>query len=183
MEAMQTKTYLLSSKPAPLDKNTLADLYERHSPGLFRYAVRLLGDNDLAEECVAETFSRLLQAVQKGSGPREHVQAYLYRIAHNWITDFYRTRPADESLNYEIQDDRQENPAAIAASNDEQEKVRRALLQLSYEQRQVIMLRFFEDWPHHEVADLLGKTPEATRAIQSRALAMLRALLVEGEVK
>jgi RNA polymerase sigma-70 factor, ECF subfamily len=181
---MQTNTHLLSKNAAPLDKSTLSELYERHSPGLFRYAVRLLGDSDLAEECVAETFSRLLQALQKGSGPLDNAQAYLYRIAHNWVTDYYRSRRPDDPLNYELPGDAQENPAAVADGNLEREKVRQALLNLPPEQRQVIMLRFFEEWPHTEVAQLLGKTPEATRALQSRALAALRAMLVrEGETQ
>ena len=44
------------------DPVTLADIYDTFSPGLYRYAMRLTGDQDLAEECVADTFSRLLQA-------------------------------------------------------------------------------------------------------------------------
>jgi DNA-directed RNA polymerase specialized sigma24 family protein len=51
--------------------------------------MRLLGHASLAEDCVAETFARFLKALQKRQGPRDHLQAYLYRIAHNWIVDLY----------------------------------------------------------------------------------------------
>ena len=37
----------------PLNKQSLVDLYEQHSPGIFLYAYRLIGDRDLAEECVS----------------------------------------------------------------------------------------------------------------------------------
>ena len=74
------------------EEQALAAIYDRFSPGLYRYAWRLLGDVHLAEECVAETFSRFLHALQGGRGPQEYLQAYLYRVAHNWITDYYRRR-------------------------------------------------------------------------------------------
>jgi DNA-directed RNA polymerase specialized sigma24 family protein len=64
-----------------LDKNALVEIYEQYNPKIYRYAFRLLGDAELAEECVSETFSRLLQIVKKGGGPGEYIQAYLYRCA------------------------------------------------------------------------------------------------------
>jgi RNA polymerase sigma factor (sigma-70 family) len=60
--------------------------------------------------------------------------------------------------------------------------VRAALLRLPPEQRQVIELRFVEDWPHDAVAAALGKTVEATRALQHRALTSLRRILLEETV-
>jgi RNA polymerase sigma-70 factor (ECF subfamily) len=66
-----------------LEEQTLAEIYDLYSPRLYRYAMRLLGDAQISEDCVAETFSRFLQALQAGRGPRDHLQAYLFRTAHN----------------------------------------------------------------------------------------------------
>ena len=164
-------------------KKDLIEIYERLSPRLYRYSLRLLGDADLAEECVAETFSRFLHALKKGGGPKENIQAYLYRMAHNWITDFYRKQPPIDTLDPDMAGDSLESPIAVATKNMERDRVRNALLQLTPEQRQVILLRFFEEWPHEEIASLIGKTAEATRALQHRALAGLRRMLVEPESK
>ncbi len=79
----------------------LAEIYDRYSPGLYAYAMRLLGDACLAEDCVSETFARFLKSLRAGQGPEAYLQAYLYRIAHNWITDHYRRQPMldlDEDL-------------------------------------------------------------------------------------
>ncbi len=163
-----------------MNKQILVGIYEQHSPGLFRYAYRLLGDKDMAEECVAETFSRFLQAVQHGRGPRENVQGYLYRVAHNWVTDQYRRQPpAPVSLETNEPADMLSNPAKVVDQEMEREQVRKALLRLPPDQQQVIMLRLYEEWSHQEVADMLGKTIEATRALQYRALAALRHMLIE----
>src|SRR5574341_964974 len=165
-----------------ITKQDLVEVYEQHSPGIFRYAYRHLGDKSLAEECVSETFSRFLHALRNGGGPNENLQAYLYRVAHNYITDFYRRQPPPPlSLEADLHADEGANPVNLTAQNLERERVRRALLQLPPDQRQVIMLRILEDWSHEEVSAVLGKTVEATRALQHRALAALRRLLMEEE--
>ncbi|HEY5571389.1 MAG TPA: sigma-70 family RNA polymerase sigma factor [Anaerolineales bacterium] len=164
-----------------LEKKDLIEIYERYNLRLFQYSIRLLGDAELAEECVAETFSRFLQAVKKGGGPRDNIQAYLYRIAHNWITDFYRNQPPVEPLESHLPADSLESPVAVVTKNMERDRVRNALLQLTPDQRQVILLRFFEEWAHEEIASLIGKSAEATRALQHRALAGLRRMLIDAE--
>lgn len=75
------------------DPQALGEIYDCYSPAVYRYAVRLLGAPDLAEECVAEVFNRYLNALRRGQGPNDNLRAYLYRIAHNWITDRWRRGP------------------------------------------------------------------------------------------
>jgi len=163
-------------------RHDLVSLYEQHSPGLYRYAYRLLGDQHMAEECVSETFSRFLQTIRNGGGPNENVKAYLYRVAHNYITDIYRRQPPPAlSLEEDLHAGDQMNPVHMLTREMEKERVRQALVQLPSEQRRVITLRVLEEWSHEEVAAALGKTVEATRALQYRALAALRRLLFEPE--
>ena len=179
---MRMEALLLNTTVIPIDREALVTLYESYSPGLYRYAYRLLGNAGLAEDCVAETFSRFIQAVRHGKGPGENAQAYLYRIAHNWITDQYRRQPLPPiELKEELQADSQGNPAHEFSQKQNQERLRAALLRLSPEQQQVIQLRFLEDWSYEQVAAVLGKNLEATRALQHRALAALRRMLLEQE--
>lgn len=173
------KSLSLDNAP-PITKQTLVGIYEQHSPGLYRYAYRLLGDRHLAEECVSETFSRFLQSVRNGRWPDQNVQGYLYRMAHNWATDQYRKRTLETvELDAELHSDPLENPAHQYAEGMERERVREALMALPEEQRKVVMLRLMEQWSHEEVANAIGKTVEATRALQHRALTTLRRLLLD----
>jgi len=175
---MRTET--LSAKPGvAIDKQALADIYERYSPDIFRYAYRLLDDNELAEDCVADTFHRFLIAIQGGTS-FENMRAYLYRVAHNWITDHYRRRPPP-SISFEdkLHIDPEDNPSHLVMQEMDRQRMRAALLRLSPEQRQVIELRYLENLSHFEVAAVLGKTVEATRALQYRALEALRQILAE----
>lgn len=163
------------------DVHSLVKLYDQHSSGIFRYAARLLGNGDLAEECVSETFSRFLQALKKGHGPAENAKAYLYRVAHNWITDYYRNDRNTISLEIEEPADSDEGPSQVVSRKLLRHRVRTALLNLPYEHQRVIELRFLDNLSHEEAAQELGRSVEATRALQYRALKSLRELLYEAE--
>ncbi len=161
------------------DPEVLGQVYDLYSPGIYRYAYRLLGDDQLAEDCVADTFFRFLNALRGERGPETNLKAYLYRIAHNWITDSYRRRsPVITELDEElpnIQDDRLE---IQVEKRSDQQKVRLALASLTPDQRQVIVLRFIEGWENKEVADALQKPVSAIKALQHRALAMIRKMVI-----
>jgi RNA polymerase sigma-70 factor (ECF subfamily) len=164
------------------DLASLGTVYDQFSPGIYRYSMRLLGDDCMAEDCVAETFSRFLRSLRAGAGPKDHLKAYLYRIAHNWITDHYRRQaPILFELNESMKDEKNELPEKMAENHFKEKKVRLALLSLTPEQRQVITLRFIEGWEFEEIAISLEKQVGAVKALQSRALDTLRKILLRVE--
>lgn len=164
------------------DQTTLGIIYDRFSPGIYRYALRLTGDECLAEDCLAETFLRLLKALHARQGPRDHLQAYLYRIAHNWITDSYRRQPPPQlALDEDLPGDDGDRPEPLAERRLEQNRVRLAFRTLTPDQRQVIILRFLEGWENDEVATALEKPVGAIKALQHRALTMLRKQLLRED--
>ena len=181
---METQSeQVLLHRARDFDRPALAAIYDRYSPGLYAYAMRLLGDQKLAEDCVAETFARFLKGLRAGQGPDEHLQAYLYRIAHNWITDSYRRQPPlplDLDENLRAGDD--QRPEHQVDQHLEQERVRSALRHLTPDQRQVVILRFLEGWENEEVSAAVQKPVGAVKALQHRALATLRKWLL-GEEK
>jgi len=163
-----------------LDKNTLAQIYDLYSDELYQYAMRRLGDSMLAEECVADTFCRFLQALRKNRGPRDYLRAYLYRIAHNWVVDHYRTQPSLSQLD--------ENYPSSGASLEEKttrrlraERIRKVLSRLTPDQQQVIALKFLEEWSNEEVARALKKPVGAIKSLQHRALVRLQKLMRDEE--
>jgi RNA polymerase sigma-70 factor (ECF subfamily) len=156
------------------DLAALGEIYDFYSPGLVRYATRLLGQSDLAEECVAETFSRFLKALHNGGGPKDFLQAYLYQVAHHWITDYYRRQPPPTySLNETFASDLGD-PALSSVDVFERGQVRAALMQLTPEQREVVVLKYLEGWENAQIAALLDKPVGAIKSLQHRALESLR---------
>ncbi len=162
--------------------SALGAIYDRFSPGIYRYAMRLLGDDCLAEDCVSETFSRFLKALRAGQGPKDHLQAYLYRIAHNWITDTYRRQPpAPFELEEMITDGDQIHPEMTVDLRLEQQRVRRALRSLPPNQQQVVVLRFMQGWENDEIAAAMQKPAGTIRVLQHRAISALQKLLGQDE--
>ncbi len=163
------------------DRDALAALYDRYNNSIYYYSLRLVGDPALAEDCAADTFSRLLHALRDGGGPTDNVKAYLYRSAHNWIVDhFRRTPPAPLDAEGDlVQPDT--DPEEHAEQHMIQERVRRALRLLTAEQRQVVALRFIEGWELPEIAACVQKPVGAVKALQHRAVAALRKMLLAEE--
>jgi RNA polymerase sigma-70 factor (ECF subfamily) len=162
-----------------LDTHALAEIYDTLSPALYRYAYRLLGEARSAEDVVAESFQRLLLALRGDGGPRHNLKAYLYRVAHNLVVDRYRRREArGEALNLEALDlPADDDPAQEAAREIARQQARAALWRLTADQRQVIVLKYYEGLSNEEVAGVLNKPVGAVKSLQHRALDSLRRML------
>lgn len=159
------------------ERAALAQIYDLYSPGLYRYAMRLLGDQNLAEDCVADTFMRFLQALQARRGPKDFLQAYLYRVAHNWIVDRYRREPAPaEELTEHHQDDHI-SPEEDTNQRLRQERLRSALRCLTPDQQQVVSLKYLEGWENEQIARTMKKPVGAVKSLQHRGLAALQHIL------
>ena len=166
----------LLQRARKLDQRALADIYDCYSSCLYRYAFRLLGDACLAEDCVAETFSRFLRGLNEGRGPHEHLQAYLFRTAHNLVVDRYR-KPPTEELGEEIADTT--SVEADASLHMRQEHIRAAIHELSPAQQEVISLKYWEGWENEEIARVLRKPVGAIKSLQHRALVHLQKVLLD----
>lgn len=170
----------LLERAAQFDQAALAEVFDLYNAGIYRYAMRLLGDPELARECMSETFKRYLNSLAKGAGPKQHLQAYLYRVAHNWITDYYRSKtPATLPFNVELRADTSQEPHQAVADELERQRVRQALTRLTPDQRQVITLRYLEEWDIEQIAQALNKPVGAVKALQHRAIESLKRILHE----
>ncbi len=166
-----------------LDQNVLVEIYDRYSSGIFAYAYRLLGNPDLAEDCVAETFTRFLNAVQNRKGPSENIRAYLYRIAHNWINDIYRSQAHYREESIEDRQDIRDN-IHVEESVDlkwQISTIREHIMNLTPDQRMVITLRYIEGWDLEDIASALQKPVGAVKALQHRGLSVLQKTLGRQE--
>jgi RNA polymerase sigma-70 factor (ECF subfamily) len=158
------------------DLKALAQIYDLYSPELYRYAARFLGDPSLAEDCVADTFSRFLKALSARRGPKDHLQAYLYRIAHNLIVDYYRRAPDMVELK-ETHPGTDDTPEQKADLRIRQTQMRKAIQQLTPDQQQVIAFKYLQGWKNEEIAQALDKPVGAVKSLQHRALASLQRIL------
>ena len=72
------------------DRDALAAIYNDYYQPIYRYIYRQVGQVDPARDLTAEVFQHFLQAIRQGNGPDQNINAWLYRLAHNIIVDYYR---------------------------------------------------------------------------------------------
>ncbi len=169
------------------DPEAFGVLFDRHYDAIFGYALRRLGEWDLAKDVASETFLKALRNVGRFRWQGVPVSAWLYRIATNEIAmTFRRRRRQPSSLDALLQESGFEpaDPKSEAAEREEAERrladhaefrrVQRAMLQLRAVDQDVISLRYFERKSVRDIAQILGKKEGTVKSILSRAIDRLR---------
>lgn len=172
----------LLKKARAFNQDALGEIYDLYSEELFAYAFKHVGKAQIAEDLVAETFQRFLSALERGGGPTDHLRAYLYRITHNLITDLYRREPPPPlELDETLLAEEGPGPAGQLAAQEQTERIRKALRLLTPDQRQVVTLRFLENWTSQEIAQSMDKSLGSVKALQHRGVAALQRILIDRE--
>ena len=146
----------------------IIEICEAYFPRIFRFVSYRINDKDEAEDLASEVFLRLVRSRDFITG---NIQAWLYRVAKNIITDHYRRSSIRRSY-IERGDDLNEysDPKSDASVRTKAYDIERGLEHLTDEQYQVIILKFIEGYSTREVASIMEKTEGAVKGLQFRAL-------------
>lgn len=139
------------------------DALLEHIDGLYSYAMALSRNRSDAEDLVQETYVRAIPAAQR-LRKESNVKSWLFRILRNiWLNQLRNAGGAVQMSGADIDQFLSEAAAAETAAAHsrlvtkfEQERVRRAILQLSDEFREVVMLREYEGLSYQEIAGVLN---------------------------
>jgi RNA polymerase sigma-70 factor (ECF subfamily) len=168
-----------------LDQRALAWLYECYYPRVYSYILLQLGDAQQAEDIASETMLKMLEALPRYKFRGVPFSAWVFRIARNCLIDHRRRRGRRVEVRLDTVAEAQAqdpSPAARAEMSESYEKLRRALAQLTDEQRQVVILKFVQGLDNRTIAKVLGRREGAIKSLQYRALqALKRILQQEGE--
>ena len=166
-----------------LDPKAVAAIHERYFPELYRYARYRLGDPAAAEDVASEALVRLLEATAAGRGPKSSLRGWLLGTLSNLVNDHYRqaySRPVSELPEHLLDDG--PDPSEQAASLEQARELRVAMALLTAEQQHVLSLRFGNGYSLEETAVIMGKNPNAVKALQFRAVVALRKQIGEGQL-
>lgn len=164
-----------------LDGDALSKIFETYAPAIYRYALRLSQDAIEADNVVGDVFARLVEQLAEGKGPRTNLRSYLYQIAYHVIVDNSRNHRQNVPLEAAL-DQQDGNPPIPGEIEDKallDAVVSSINLDLTVDQRHVVTLRFIEGFSPQETAEILGKSIDNIKVIQTRAIARLRQVLSE----
>ncbi len=161
------------------DAEAFARLYRQNVQVIYRYIVYRVSDNALAEDLTADVFIKALEALPNYRDQGKPFIAWLYRIAHARVIDHYRRtsrRPVESDVEDEPLADVPNMDAAMLRRQAAY-ALRTAITELTEDQQQVVILRFIEGYRIEAVAQMMGKQPNAIKALQFRALRTLASRL------
>ena len=158
-------------------------VYSAYAPALFRFFMAAVGDRHQAEDLTGTAFVSAIESLPRFRGPVEALGGWLFQIARH---DLYDHRRRQARARMEPLEDNLDEAAVLAGAEDPEElaiarleggRVLAALGDLSPDQREVLLLRMAAGLTAPEVADILGKTTGAVKALQHRGLASLARVL------
>jgi len=151
------------------------EIFQRYRDPVFRYCHRCLGNRESAEDAAQTTFMRAF-AKLNSCKDRDRFHAWLFTIAHNVIVDTYRSSKPSSSIDWvDEMADSASSPEELAIAATELLHITALLGKLPDLQRDVVELRL-QGLTDKEIAGILGKSHQAIRAAQYRALIQLRSL-------
>lgn len=156
-------------------------LYARHRLKLYRYLLRQLRDNALADELFQDVWQRVI-AARAGWKPDAGFATWLYTIAHHRLGDHWRSlkhRPpapgdADERLARLADAD---TPERVLSDFERRRQLQLALDGLPDEQREVLLLRLEQELTLEEIGEVTGVGRETVKSRLRYAMDKLRGRL------
>jgi RNA polymerase sigma-70 factor (ECF subfamily) len=160
-------------------KDALEKIFDLYSSALYKYALRWGCDPVLADQIVGDVFVKLLEQLDLGKGPETNLRSYLYQMTYHQIVDQGRASHKSAPLEAAEGVRQEEDSPALRLENQMMfDLVLKAIEdELTDDQRQVILLRFMEQFSLQETADIMGKKVNHVKVLQSRAIAKLRKAL------
>lgn len=172
------------------------ELLDRHQKPLFGYLYRMLGSREAAEDTFQEVFLRVINS-RHGYRKSAKFSTWLYRIAHNSCMDVFRREKyrKTESLNAPLQTEGETEMAlqdSLVNGNSRPDKVlehsqlsevlKACIDQLAPEQREVFLLRQYQDLSFKEIAKAVKSSESTVKSRMRYALKNLRNMLLEQRI-
>jgi len=152
-------------------QESFSKIYDQYIEKIYRFV-------DIAQDITSETFLRCWQAYQKNNPNNEikNVSAFLYKIARNLVIDHYREKGRTDvvSVDFVTLNDQKPGLEEKIAINSELEQMKTAISKLRDDYQNIIIWYYLEEMSVPEIAQMLGKTEQATRVMIHRALKSLK---------
>ena len=160
------------------DADAFGRLYDMYVDRVYRHAYYRVGTIEDAEDVTQQVFIKAWQAIGRYKKTASPFLAWLIKISHNLVIDFYRSKKSETYADFDVVATKSEtDPAHLAEAQFSQQEIRKAINKLHGDQQQVILMRFIEDFSYAEIAAALGKNEGAVRVILHRGLAKLKTIL------
>jgi len=177
------QTEQLAKKASRGCRASLELLISKHYRQVFAYAYRMLGDYHLAVDITQDTFVKMAASIGRYKS-REKFIGWLLTIASNQVRDYWKSRLYRERQAPPLEEmiaSSDETVEDLFTRNDRRSQVKKALQELSAEQREVIILRYYHDLKIDDIAEITRANPSTVKSRLRLGLMKLKTELTGGE--
>lgn len=166
-------------------------LLSRNQEKLFTYILFVVRDREMANDMFQETFFKVVSRLQQGKYiANGKFSAWLMRIAHNVIMDWYRQQRAQNIVDAPKENDLSNVGSTLLESSREgelvnnqvMEDVRRMMSHLPASQREVVFMRFYQQMSFKEIAEVTGVSINTALGRMRYAILNLRRMTREHQL-
>ena len=165
---------------AKKDPAQFRPLYDRYYESIFKFVIRRTGEESQTADLCSKVFLKAMQRLDSYQFKGVPFSAWLYRIASNEVAQFFREVQRNRVVSLE-----QENLLELAneieeGSNEfDQQVIIQAMDELRTEDMQLIEMRFFEQRPFKEIAEILNITESNAKVKTYRILEKMKKIIVK----
>ena len=162
------------------DQAAFLELYDRHRQPIFRFAYRLLGEVDIAEDVTHDCFLSLIRKPENFRPGRASLRTYLFAAARNLALKHFRNSGREaglDELTEEPQLASRHEPLRQLLDEELAAEIRRAVFSLSPLQREALILFEYEGLSLSEIAEITGSDTGAVKGRLYRARERLKSIL------
>lgn len=176
-----------------IDGNNAAfdTLLQRHQAKLYSYILKIVKNEEIANDIFQETFIKIITTLKQGKYTENgKFGAWLTRIAHNLIIDFYRQEKSENNVSTDDEttnllnrrDLCEENVEDLMINDQIRADVRKIIDALPEPQREVVMMRYYSDMSFKEIADTTGVSINTALGRMRYAIMNMRRIAEENNI-
>ncbi|MCB9802394.1 sigma-70 family RNA polymerase sigma factor [Candidatus Nomurabacteria bacterium] len=153
---------------------SFARLYDYYFPKIYQFIYYQVRHRESSEDLTSLTFTKALEKINSFKTKDGLFSAWLYRIARNTVTDHWRTKKEDLELKIAMDKISQEQTEKNLDQKQLLEKVSRQLNLLKSKQKEIIIMRLWQELSYQEISQILNKSEASCKMYFSRSIKILR---------
>lgn len=166
------------------EPEAFGELYERNVERIYTYIYYRIGNADDAEDLAARTFYQALGSIARYLDKGVPFAAWLYRIAHNLVANYHRTRSrwrVTSLDDLELTGRISERPDRAVEMSEQQNALWTAIRRQPEDRQRLLVLKFAGRLSNEEIGQLMGRTESSVKSLYFRTLRALKADLEARE--
>ena len=183
-DALLVKSYVAG------DENALAILIKRHQSKIYGFIYSKVNDRDISDDIFQDTFIKVIKTLKSNSYNEEgKFLPWVMRIAHNLIIDHFRRnkkmpmfRETEEFSIFSIMTDNVLNIEDRIITEQVELDVQKLILELPNDQREVLMMRIYQDLSFKEISEITGVSINTALGRMRYALMNLRKIIEKNQI-